>query len=1054
MSKLADLIKGIDFLNQSSDTGKPNVYTIPPTIPFLDNLARILLTQISDNPIALTQLTILLPTRRACRSMRDAFLRISDGRASLLPKIQPVGEIDEDISILSSIGESDDAILSTLDIPPSVSNIERRLILTKLVLRWAEVKHKNQDGSQLSSHEMATEVSPAQASSLANELCGLMDEFETEQVDISLLQGIVPENYSAHWSDTLEFLNIVTAMWPGYLQERKLISTMERRNKLLETEAERLRQSPPSKPIIAAGITGSIPAAAELLKVIANLPNGAIILPGLDLHLDEESWEAITPNHPEHPQFGMKKLIDKIGISRSDIKFLPGLELNETDGSKLHLISEVMRPANTTHLWQNYLGTENTGEMVKSSLPEHHLITAPTAQDEAEVVSLIMRHASETPGQTVALVTTDRLLGRRVSVRLLKWGLMVDDSAGRPLSKTVPGNFMDLIAAVISKNFAASELMSLLKHTLCRLGMEAGKIRAAARSLEIISLRQPLAGQGLKAMRQTVLRSQADFEAELPRHGVMRRMGERDWERALDLIDKLEEAFQPITDLLQQNQTSQIEVIADAHIKIAEKLATNHEGSSDMLWTGEAGESLSLFFSGLLDETIDGPEITPSEYPEFYRSLIAGEAMRPQTPVHPRLFIWGPLEARLQQPDIIILGGLNEGTWPQATEADAWLSRPMRQTLGLPAPEQRTGLFAHDFTQLLGAKKIYMTRAEKVDGVPSVPSRWLLRLQTLLSGLGIEDILQTKPHEQWLAWAKYRDKIDVRTPVSAPEPCPPVHKRPRQLSVTQIEDWIKNPYVIFARNILRLDPLPELGCEPTAAVRGQAIHQALHEFTLTYGLQWPEGAEGKLIDLADNVLSNFSDNPRIAAFWQPRFVRFADWFVRTEPQRRKHIANIVTEKRGELSFSASGGEFTLTARADRIDLTEDNQAIIYDYKTGYFPNDKEVTSLKSPQLPLEAAILLRNGFKGINTQNIVGLGYISASGGNPAGLEHIVKHDDLIELAQEAENNLKKLVNFYDDPKTKYKALRRPQFDYRYDDYEHLSRVKEWTLGLDGSDAE
>ncbi len=1027
-----------------------SVYTIPQTTSFLDKLSEYILSTYGTNPIELTRLTLLLPTRRACRSMRESLLKISGGQAAILPRIRPIGEIDEDISLIFSGGMDD---LDIFEIPPPVTDVERRLVLTKLVLKWMDVEREAALAADDPLIAVPPRATPAQASMLAQELCGLMDEAETEQVDLSGLSDIVPENYAHHWEKTLKFLQIITMVWPLHLEERGLVPPMERRNKLLLSEVKRLQNNPPQHPIIAAGATGSIPAAAELLKVVAGLPNGSIVLPGLDMELDGESWDAITPDHPEHPQFGMKKLLERIGVERSEISYLPGAEPKGADLARVRLVTETMRPAGMTHYWQTFLKEDGLAAKLAETLDDCALITAPSAQDEAEAVSLILRKAAETPGMTAALITPDRILGRRVSVRLQKWGLAVDDSAGRPLSKTVPGVFMDLVASVMSKRFAAAELMSLLKHPLTRLGIEAGKIRAAARSLEIIALRQPLAGQGIDAMRKTIERSRSDFESGHQRHGVMRRMGERDWDRAADLLDKIETAFEPLLALADNDIEGSVKQFVEAHVKVAEALAVNHEGTSDALWAGEAGESLSLFLTDLYNDEIDGPEITAFDYPELYHSLISGQAMRPQTPVHPRLFIWGPLEARLQQPDIVILGGLNEGTWPQSIETDAWLSRPMRATLGLPAPEQRTGLFAHDFAQLLGAKKLYMTRAAKVDGVPTVPSRWLLRLQTLLNGVGLKDVLDTKADEPWLAWARSRDLIETRTPVSAPAPCPPVDKRPRQLSVTQIEDWIANPYVIFARSIMRLDKMPELGAQPDASLRGQIIHQALHMFTQDYQDEFPDDAAEKLVEYADQLLHHYSDHPSVAAFWKPRFERFAEWFEKTEPARREKVSSMLTETRGEMVLEAPAGPFTLTARADRLDLWQDNAVLIYDYKTGYIPKDGEVLKLKSPQLPLEAAIMLSGGFSGLKDVRLAGLGYISASGGDPAGVEHVVKVDDATELAREAYRKLKGLVERYDKPETKYPALRRAQFDYRYDDYEHLSRVKEWGLG-DVSDDE
>ena len=1035
-----------DFFSAAKKSAKPKIFTIPPTVSFLDSVASSVLNRDIKTPIELTKTTLLLPTRRACRAVREAFLKMSGGHATLLPKIRPIGELDEELSLLSMDSHIFGYDMKSLEVPPAIGDIERRLVLTKLVMKWVEAMRASELADPESLDAIIPPTSPAQASMLANELGKLINETETERVDLAGLREIVPDNFSQHWELTLKFLTIVTETLPLYLEERGLISPVERRNLLLSREAERLKRNPPEHKIIAAGVTGSIPAAADLLKVILGLPQGEVILPGLDMELDEESWDAIAPDHPEHPQYGMKKLLDHMEVSRSDIAYLPGMEPNKVTKVKLSLISETMRPAETTHNWQGFLRRSDAKASLQSALEDCALITAPSAQDEAEVVSLILRHAVETPGKTAALVTPDRILGRRVSVQLLKWGLMVDDSAGRPLAKTVPGNFMDLIVAAISKQFSAPQLMALLKHPLTRLGIEAGKIRAAARSLEIIALRQPLAGAGLGPMRKTLSRTRAEFEAGDKKHGVMRRMTERDWDRAEDLLDRIETAFLPMTQLADQEEGT-LQQFAEAHVKVAETLATDHEGVSDSLWAGEAGETLSVFLASMLDEELDSPALSLEDYPEFYRSLLAGQSMRPQTPVHPRLFIWGPLEARLQRPDIVVLGGLNEGTWPQATETDAWLSRPMRQSLGLPAPEQRTGFFAHDFSQMLGAEKVYLTRAAKVDGVPTVPSRWLLRLETLLGGFGFNKLLETKPEEPWLAWARSRDKIEQRSSVSAPAPCPPVGKRPRQLSVTRIEDWIANPYVIFAKEILNLVPLPDLGCEPDNALRGQVIHQALHMFTQTYGTDLPQDADDKLVDIAKQILVHYAAHPSVAAFWTPRFIRFAEWFCQTEPARQQGVGKILTETKGLLKIDMPFGPFTLTARADRLDVCEDGSVRVYDYKSGGFPNDRDVVRLKSPQLPLEAAIILHNGFAGIRSSDISKLAYISASGGEPAGLENVVKHDDIPGLAQDALLRLKALIAKFDKPDTPYAALRRQQFDYRYDDYAHLARVKEWSLG-------
>lgn len=1036
-------------------TTKGNIYTIAKTAPFLDTLAAVILR--GDLPragagagegggLSLTATTLLLPSRRACRAMRDAFLRVSNGEALLLPRIRPIGDVDEEASILSSVSGIGEHLQEALSLPPAVSDIERRLALTRLVLAWVSSVREGRlrEVSDHSGTFMA--ATPAQAAKLASELMKLMDAVETEQVDLSRLHELVPEEYSEHWQLTLEFLKIVTEHWPTYLKERGLMPPMERRNALLLAEAERFRAHPPAGPVIAAGITGSIPASASLLKAVCDLPEGALVLPGLDLALDARSWDALVPGHPGHPQYGLKKLLDALGVARSDVSYLPGTEPGEEDSASIQLVSDALRPAETTDSWRQTVNDDALKGALKDAKSRFARIVAPTAQDEADVVSLILRRAVETPGLTAALVTPDRLLGRRVSVRLEKWGLRVDDSAGRPLVKTVPGAFLVLVADAVRANFAPDAMMSLLKHPLTRLGRKPGVMRGSARALELLAFRQPMVNEGLDAIEAGLERTAQDLAEKHVRHPILKRQGVYQSERALELIRDIREAFAPLTDLAAEGAHYPVRAYVEAHIAAAENLSKAPEGAADVLWGGEAGETLALYMAGLLDKEIENPEITLQDYPDFFQSLIAGQAMRPRVPVHPRLFIWGPLEARLQQTDIVILGGLNEGTWPAAPDEDPWLSRPMRHELGLPQPEEKIGRAAHDFSELLGGAKVYLTSSAKIDGVPSVPSRWLLRLEVLAKGMGLDHLFDLPEEEHWLEWAAARVKAEKRASAAQPEPRPPVEARPRSLSVTQVEEWAANPYAIYARHILGLEALPELGVEPDAALRGGIIHRALHRFTVAHPQVLPDDISGALMGFAEEEMAALMTHPRVAAFWRPRLKRFADWFADTESERRRDVAQIVTEVSGHISFDAPFDDFTLKARADRIDLMNGGGAQIYDYKTGVAPNDSRVKQLYASQLPLEAAILLAGGFAGVDGQMVQGLHYVSATGGEPAGEDRRINCDDVGALADKALDGLKRLVARYDQLETSYRALRRLQFDahYRYDDYAHLARVKEW----------
>ena len=1019
----------------------PRLYTIPPSAPFLSTLARALLSGdlplpggAKPDPLTLPLTTIYLPTRRAARALREAFLAESGGRALLLPRINALGDADEEAAIIfgaDETGDADGALGAS-----AIGALPRRLALMRMILAWGQVPATSATEAEIESIRWVN--SPGQASSLAADLGGLMDFVEAEEIDFSSLDTLVPEDLASHWEATIQFLKIVTEHWPQYLADNTLVSPTSRRNLLMAQEAERLAQGS-SYPVIAAGSTGTVPATARLLQTIASLPNGAVVLPGLDVFLDDESWASL-PKHPEHPQAGMAELLRKLGVERDDVGTVAGSAPDGAARARLHLVSEALRPAETTDQWQRYLDTDALALESRASfanaLTGIRLVVAPTAHDEAEAIALILKSCIEEPGKTAALVTPDRVLARRVAARLKSYGLAIDDSAGMALSRTVPGAFLDLVLGAAEMNFAAPELMALLKHPLTRLGRQPAEIRDAARALERGAFRDIYVGQGLSGISQAL----EVARAEPSRRRLTLTPDQR--EAALGLVHDLEQAFAPLADLFARSSSHSATALAEAHAATAEALAREVEGAPASLWRGDAGEALTVLLAELIDEGA-GLTMSARDYPAFYRSLLAGQVVRPRGAAHPRLFIWGPLEARLQQADVVILGSLNEGVWPRPQEAGPWLSRPMREKLGLSPPERRIGLSAHDFAQALGAPSVYLTRALKVDGVPTVPSRWLQRLEALVEASGLAD--KITPEQPWVSWARARDSVPGFEPVKAPEPRPPVAARPRALSVTRIERWIANPYEIFARNILKLEPLKPLGAEPDAAMRGSIVHDVLHQFSRKHAETLPDDIHGALMETADDLFAKLGGSARVEAFWRPHFQRFARWFAATEPARRASVVGTYTEVDGVRELPEG---FRLKARADRIDVREDGSVVIYDYKTGKPPIPKHVDDLYAPQLPLEAAIAEAGGFADLGRRGVRALVYIQASGRQDGGEERLASNAAAEILATESLEDLEQLVAHFGNPATPYEVKRRSAAAftnaYRYDEYEHLARVKEW----------
>jgi ATP-dependent helicase/nuclease subunit B len=1028
---------------------RARIFTIPPGQPFLVALARAILagdlpvpSGMPPDPMSLPSYTLLLPTRRAARALQDAFLRVSGGRALLLPRIRPIAEGQEDLGLLEGAAEQGSLADHMDDLPPAITELERRLVLTRLVMAWAEAQRRADTREGLQPFAGASARTPAQAVRLSTDLVRLMDAVETENASLAGLEDLVPETLSEHWQTTLEFLKIVTEAWPAYLEERGLSSPMERRNRLVLGEAARLAARPPAGPVIVAGVTGSVPATAELMRAVSQLPQGAIVLPALDQGLDAETWAALTRADPGHPQLALRVLLDRLGYSREHVTMLPGCNLQTARALRNHVVAQAMRPAATTVQWRTFASTVDTAA-ISEALAGVSLIEASREQDEAEAIALILRESLETPGRTAALVSPDRLLARRVATRLQSWGVRVDDSAGRPFAKTVPGAFLDLVVEAIGSDFAPAHLMALLKHPLTRLGLPVGQMRRASRSLEIAAFRTVYLGRGLAGVEAALERAARESSAGVRRDRSVRRLWDVDWTAMRDLLRRLQAATAPLAAHFEKRDPVPLATLAAAHIEAAEALARPaDEGQPSLVWQGEAGEAAAKLFAGLMDEAMPAPLLAATDYAEFYRSLIAGENVRPRVPVHPRLSIWGPFEARLQQADVMVLGSLNEGTWPAAADPGAWLNRPMREALGLPAPEEEIGRAAHDFTTFLGADRVFLTRATKVDGAPTVPSRWLMRLRALLDGLELGDVLDAR--EPWLAWARARNHVQQRRPVSAPEPRPPVAARPRRASVSDVEQWIKNPYGIFARHVLGLEELSQLGAEPGPREKGQIVHEALSRFAARYPDRLPSNVAGELLRAAQEVLQELVGHPRVAAFWLPRLARFADWFAETEAARRLGVDRLVTEVSGELVLDAPTGPFTLRARADRIDATGKG-LIITDYKTGALPSDKAVMTGLAPQLPLEAAIVTAGGFQRVPARPVMALRYIRATGAEPAGEERVVNAGDVGSLAADALQGLARLVARFDDASTPYQAVRRARFKYDYDSYAHLARVAEWS---------
>jgi ATP-dependent helicase/nuclease subunit B len=1044
------------------------VFSVPASAPFL----RTLITALVDGhlvdgfsaraqPERLATATLYLPTRRAGRMAREIFLDVLGTDAVVLPRIVTFNDIDEDE--IDFAQESSQASFADLDTLPAFDGLQRRLLLAQLIAAWAK-RITPGDPAQAP----LVVGGPASTLKLADDLARLMDDMVTRKVEWASLDGLVPDALDKYWQLTLQFLNIAREVWPDILKAYGRIEPAARRDILIEAEAIRLTRHLDG-PVIAAGSTGSMPATAKFLRAIAGLPNGAVVLPGLDTDLDDEAWQLIggsvdaqgriiAPPSSNHPQFAMFGLLRLFGIKRGDVERLGapaplGREI---------LASETMRPSNATAQWHTRLAQPAIAQRIADGMRKLAVIAAANPEMEALAIAVAMREARE-QNISAALVTPDRALARRVMAALGRWNLEFDDSGGDALMDTPPGIFARLTAEAIAEGLEPATLLALLKHPLLRLGRAAGGWKSAIETLELALLRgtRPTAGstgltQDFALFRDELAKLNRQEDSTLHAAEPRTRLPEHRLLGAEALIAKLHDAMLPLESVGRFKPHDFVE-LGKRHQDVIKALSRDDLERS-VAFDGHQGQALTSAFDELLGDRADD-QISPSglmvplgDYADVFQTAFSDKTVRRPEAAQARLRIYGPLEARLTPCERVIIGGLVEGIWPPAPRIDPWLSRPMRHQLGLDLPERRIGLSAHDFAQLLGADDVILSHSAKVGGAPAVASRFLHRLEAV-AGQSRWDAA-VAAGEKYILYAAELDRPHHVTPIAQPMPRPPREARPLRLSVTAIEDWLRDPYTIYAKHILKLAPLDPVDMPLSAADRGSAIHDSLGDFTKLHDTSLPADPARVLRGIGEKHFAPLMTRPEARALWWPRFLRIASWFANWEVERRHNVSSIIAEQRGEISIPLiSGRTFHLSARADRIERRPDRTFAILDYKTGQPPSGKQVRMGLSPQLTLEAAILREGGFEGIPAgASVSELLYIRLSGNNPPGKAHelilkVEKEEPQYpdEAADEARNKLEALILKFEDETTPYTSLSLSMWSNRYGRYDDLARIKEWS---------
>ena len=874
-----------------SDRGRPVVYTIPSHRSFADALAAGLIKRFGGDPLGLARGRILLPNNRAVRAVTEAFVRTS-GQGLLLPRLIAIGDPELDERVGGALEGLEDA-----DVPPAIDPLERLLKLAAIV--------RGEQG--------------AEAVRLSADLARALDALLVEEVDPRKLRDAVAEGdaLAQHWQLSLARLELIYDAWPAILAERGLIDLAERRNHLLHRLAERWASTPPDGFTVAAGITTAAPAVAALVARVARLPEGMVVLAGLwlaNLFPDEE-WEALGlgdqgRGEAAHPQYHLKLLLDALGVARAEVLPWRASGAFASSSQRTRAVANAMAAQQFSHKWETLRAAERRLSGIR-------LATLPDSAAEAQAIALALREALETPGKTAALVTPDRTLAGRVSALLHRWGIAADDSAGQPLSATPPGTLLLAIAAAAAEELAPVALLALIKHPLVG-GDEKDRIAwlDAARALDL-KLRGPRPAPGLAGLDETFA-------------------GTDEWALVRPQVEAVDGVLRaPVS----------LDRLAQALARAAETLA------GDRAWRGPAGRMAAELLAELGNSAAAADlTVGAEDAGALLRQLLDARAVRPPYGGHPRIFIWGLLEARLQSADLVVLGGLNEGSWPAMPAPDPWLPRRVRANLGMPTLDTRIGLAAQDFASALGAPQVLLTRARRESRSPTVASRFLLRLEAISGGI-MRDIRLER-------LTRALDDPGPPRPADRPRPAPPIAERPERISVTAVDRLKADPFAYYAQAILRLRAIDPVDADHTARWKGEAVHTVFQHW-----LQKDDCDPAELRPRAEQLLRDEAIHPMLRALWAPRLLEAIDWIAERE---RANQAAGRRPLKAEIKGTAQIAGITVEGRADRIDRLADGGLAIVDYKTGPPPTKKAVDAGFALQLGLLGLIGRAGGFEDVS----------------------------------------------------------------------------------------
>ncbi|WP_144094411.1 double-strand break repair protein AddB [Croceicoccus sediminis] len=993
-----------------SDGTRLSLYSIAAHRGFADALVAGLIPRYREDRFGLARLTLLLPSRRAIRTVTEAFVRLS-GEGLLLPRMAVIGDIDLD----ETLGPLLDPIGEGAAIPPAADPTRRWLALASMLRQAMEA-------------EGLTVPGRAALLRQAREIARTMDRLLVEDIDPDELMGErvigIVGDLSKHWERNLRLFMIVQRMWLAELNSRGEIDAPARRNALFEHVSRRWSVVPPAHPVVAAGITSASPAIARLLRTIAGFADGAVILPDLDLTLDDEVWNALgsaghsdNPDDPPlspgdavtHPQYHLKLLLNRMGVNRGEVRPWHRRGLGAAPPERSKAISNLFLPPEQSATWVDLPANRRRLAGVRIMETAH-------PEEEAQAIAVLIREALEQPERRIALVTPDRGLAGRVISHLARWNVIADDSAGHPLPQTVAGRLFLHLADVMGTRAAPIPLLSALSHPLAGAsGNEERRLWLANVRKFDLALRGPRLDAGLEPLGRAVMeRAHRRDDAALAQW----------WQDAADMLA-------PLTQMGEAESVDLAEVL-DCLVVTAEKLCGTR------IWGEPDGRMLASFVEDLREAARAEPTtLDPAEIPAILRDAMDQQSVRPPWGGHPRIAIYGLIEARMSRADLVICGGLTEGSWPASASSDPLVAPAVLRGLGVPGGDFRIGLAAHDLAAALGAPEVVLSHASRDVGGPVIASRFVLRVKAMLGE-------QFESHRELEAvkLARALDDTEPAPPYPRPAPRPDAEQRKVAISATALDRLRSDPYQFYASHILRLRALDAIDEEPTPAWKGTVVHDILQKWHERH-----DCAPGTLAPLALEELGRLSGHPFMRGLWQPRLLAGLEWVEQEQAALVEAGREVLlVEQSGAMTFNG----VKVTAKADRIDRLPDGTLAIIDYKTGKPPSASMVEQGFALQLGTTGLIAENDGFDRVRgtpthfeywslSRGKEGFGYREEPIPEGRRKSGIPREDFLYESARYLGEAIDAWITG-DEPFT---ARLNPDLG-GYNDYDQLMRLDEW----------